>query len=162
MPRSCKCCLSLRFPHQNLIHISLFLHTWHLFCPPHSPTFNCICYPNCYVNIYILFLWYFIIKIRQISLKRNVLCTKEAHKYTTGKTVYHQQHSGHTVQTATLYPFLTRHNQCQRSTSNHCLNITLHISLFFLFSAYVLLETFTTLYFVLRNPCLLPGIRSTL
>jgi len=52
--------------------------------------------------------------------------------------------------------------QCQQSTSNHCLNITLHISLFFLFSAYVLPGTFITLYFVLRSLCLLPVIRSTL
>jgi len=50
----------------------------------------------------------------------------------------------------------------QWSTSNHCLKITLHISLFFLLSAYVLPGTFITLYFVLRNLCLLPGIRSTL
>ena len=32
-------CLSLRFPHQNLVHTSPFLHTCHMTCPSHSSRF---------------------------------------------------------------------------------------------------------------------------
>ena len=35
--------LSLRFPHQNLVHTSPFLHTCHMTCPSHSSRF---CHPH--------------------------------------------------------------------------------------------------------------------